>query len=604
MLLFAAQVARTPAAIALVFGREELTYRQLDEKANQLARYLEGMGVGSEKLVGIFMDRSPAMIVALLAILKAGGAYVPIDPNYPSERIAFVIEDSRAAVVLTSESVRARLPAISARVVSLEDDSAAISSLPPDLVSCVATSADLAYVIYTSGSTGKPKGVMVEHRNVLSFFSSMDLIIGNEPGVWLALTSISFDISVLEILWTLTRGFKVVLHGDEGTHTIASELDRHGVTHIQLTPSLARMLVIDPGFLAALGSVKMLLLGGEALPASLLSALRRATSAELCNMYGPTETTVWSTAYRVPDATDFGSNVPIGRPLANTRAYVLDAEQRPLADGEPGELYLGGEGVVRGYWDQPELTAERFVADPITREGRLYRTGDLVRLQPDGNLEFLGRTDFQVKLRGHRIELGEIEAVLEQQPSVGQAVVVMREDRPADMRLIAFVVPTAGESAIPQTLRAALQSKLPEYMVPAQFVVLDRLPLTPNGKIDRRSLPKGLSQSEQGGPATGHDQVPQSEIERAIATIWAEALGVEQIGVDQNVFDLGATSLMMPEVQVALQRTLDREISLVDLFEFHTVSSLAAHLAGHSLEPAHTNRAQRRRAARNQYGRL
>jgi len=599
-LLFERQVARTPGATALVFAGHELSYQQLDDRANRLGQYLQSVGVGKETLVGVFMDRSLGIMVALLAILKAGGAYVPLDPAYPSERTALVIEDSGVPVVLTTDHLLDRLPAVAASVLSLDSEAAAIAHRTADPVLCPATGSNLAYVIYTSGSTGKPKGVMVEHRNVLSFFSAMDRVLGTEPGVWLAVTSISFDISVLELLWTLTRGFKVVLHGEEGTHTIAKEIARHGVTHLQSTPSLARMLVTDPGFLAALGSVKKLLLGGEALPASLVSTLRPVFTGEIFNMYGPTETTVWSTAYLVPDVPEFSTIVPIGRPLANTLAYVLDPQLEPVADAEPGELFLGGEGVVRGYWQRPELTAERFLPDPFASGGRMYRTGDVARLLPDGDLEFLGRTDLQVKLRGYRIELGEIEAVLEEHPAVGQAVVIAREDRPGYKHLVAYIIPRFGEFLTPTVLRRALESKLPEYMVPSHFVFLERLPLTPNGKIDRNELPAVVTQSWSEGSGRSLDQGPRTEIESIIVKVWAEVLGVEHVGLDENIFDLGATSLMMPEVQLELQRSLDRQISLVDLFEFHTVSTLAAHLAGDSIAPRSTNRAQRRRAARDQ----
>jgi amino acid adenylation domain-containing protein len=599
-LLFESQVARTPGATALVFAEQALSYHELDDRANRLGAYLQSMDVGQETLVGVFMDQSLEMVVALLAILKAGGAYVPLDPAYPSERTALVIEDSDVKVVLTSDHLLDRLPAVAARVLSLNSEAAAIAYRTAEPLRCLATGSNLAYVIYTSGSTGKPKGVMVEHRNVLSFFSAMDRVLGTEPGVWLAVTSISFDISVLELLWTLTRGFKVVLHGQEGTHTIATEIARHGVTHLQSTPSLARMLVTDSNFLRALGFVKKLLLGGEALPASLVSTLRPVFTGDIYNMYGPTETTVWSTAYLIPDASVPYSNVPIGLPLTNTMAYVLDPQHEPVADAEPGELFLGGEGVVRGYWQRPELTAERFIPDPFASEGRMYRTGDIARLLPDGNLEFLGRTDLQVKLRGYRIELGEIEAVLEQHAAVGQAVVVAREDRPGYKHLVAYIISRSGEPVTPAVLRQALESKIPEFMVPSHFVFLDCLPLTPNGKIDRNALPAVATQRWNEVAARSIDEGPRNEIESIIVKVWAEVLGVEQVGLDENIFDLGATSLMVPEVQLELQRNLGRQISLVDLFEFHTVSSLAFHLSGDSTAPRSTNRAALRRAARNQ----
>ena len=601
--LFDGQVARTPDAIALVSAEQELSYCQLDERANRLGRCLERMDVGPETLVGVFMDRSAEMMVALLAILKAGGAYVPLDPAHPAERISLMIEDSRASVVLTTEHLRLRLPTVTTRVFSLDGGANELANESPAPILCRATCANLAYVIYTSGSTGKPKGVMVEHRNVVSFFSAMDQVIGTDSGVWLAVTSVSFDISVLELLWTLTRGYKVVLHGEEGTHTIADEIVRHGVTHFQSTPSLARMLANDPRFLSVVGSVKNLLLGGEALPALLVSLLRGATRAKIYNMYGPTETTIWSTAYQISHMATLGPTVPIGRPLANTRAYVLDSDLRGVSKGEPGELFLSGEGVVRGYWERLDLTNERFLPDPFISGDRMYRTGDVARFLPDGNLEFLGRTDFQVKLRGYRIELAEIEAILEQHPKVRQAVAVAREDRPGDNRLVAYVVANGGESLTASALRGVLESKLPEYMVPAHFVFLEGLPLTPNGKIDRKSLPAPVGRSKNEAHLESVATDSSSENERVIAKVWADALGIEQVGLDENIFDLGATSLMMPEVQIELQRNLDREITLVDLFEFHTVRTLAAHLAGNSTIQVDLNRAERRRAARQRIGR-
>jgi amino acid adenylation domain-containing protein len=598
--LIAERAVLSPDTVALVCAEERVTYRDLNARANRLAWALRDIGVGNDTLVGVFTDRTPEMIVAILATLKAGGAYVPLDPLYPRERISLVIEDCRAHAVITTKRTRRTLPVGAARVISADDPREGIASRSSGPIPCSTTLDKLAYVIYTSGSTGRPKGVMVEQRNVLSFFAAMDRILGAEPGIWLAVTSISFDISVLELLWTLSRGYKVVLHEDVGVHTIATEIVRHEVTHFQLTPSLVRMLIVDPRGLAALSSVKKLLLGGEALPTSLARILRRETAADIYNMYGPTESTVWSTAYRIPDPPDFGTIIPIGRPLANTHAYVLDPQLQPVPDGEPGELFLGGEGVVRGYWERPELTAERFLPDRFAGQGRMYRTGDVARFLPDGNLEFLGRTDFQVKVRGYRIELGEIEAALERLSTVRQSVVVAREDRPGDKRLVAYIVPSARETPAPGAFRAALESKLPEYMVPSHFVLLDRLPLTPNGKIDRNALPAvfGEKTSMDTSPVFGEGL--RQQIERIIIKVWAEALGVEQVGRDENIFDLGATSLTMPEVQIELQRNLGREIPLVDLFEFHTVSALAAHLAGDTAKPREANRAQRRLAARHQ----
>jgi len=555
--------------------------------------------VKPDTLVGVAMGRSETLVVSLLAILKAGGAYVPLDPTHPKERLSLVIEDSGMPVLLTAAETRDRLPLDSNRLTVLDVESSAIALHSPHAVESSAASHNLAYVIYTSGSTGKPKGVMVENRNVVNFFTGMDRAIGCEPGVWLAVTSVSFDISVLELLWTLTRGFKVVVHGDEGTATIADEITGHGVTHLQMTPSLARMLTLDARAFAALSLLKQILLGGEAVPASLIHHLRQVFNGEIHNMYGPTETTIWSTTYRVEAP---GSTVSIGRPIANTQIYMLDAELKPVPVGEIGELFIGGDGVARGYWNRPDLTFERFLSVPSLPSSlsaeRIYRTGDLARFLPDGNVEFLGRADYQVKLRGHRIEPGEIEATLERWPGVRQAVVVVREDREGDKRLVAYLVAEATDTEAGGALRSALESKLPDYMVPSAFVFLPELPLTDNGKIDRKALLKLPPPSIASTAALSEPgSQPGNEIERIVAAAWQEALGVPGVGMNDNFFDLGAHSLTVAEVQAKLQEALGREIALLDLFQFSTVSALASHLAGTQSHGQVSDRAQRRRLA-------
>ena len=589
--LFARQAMRTPQAIAVIAGDRQLSYRELDERSNQLARHLQSLGVGLETLVGVAMERSEEIVVGLLGILKAGGAYVPLDPSHPEARLSLVIEDSGLSMILTTAPMRARLPVSDERLVALDTAAPAIARQSSQAVECRATPGNLAYVMYTSGSTGRPKGVMVEQRNVVNFFTGMDRAIGCGGGVWLAVTSIAFDISVLELLWTLTRGYKVVVHGDEGTHTIADEIARHGVTHLQMTPTLARILTMDARSFASLGSLQQLLLGGEALPASLVEKLRRVYRGEIINMYGPTETTVWSTTYRVEEA---GNGIAIGRPIANTQLYLFGEGMNPVAVGETGELFIGGDGVVRGYWNRPELTAERFLNDSLHPGGRIYRTGDLARCLPDGNVEYLGRSDFQIKIRGFRVEPGEIEATLEQQPGVKQAAVVAREDRPGDKRLVAYLTTSRERKPTAEALRLALEAKLPEHMVPSSFVFLDALPLTENLKLDRKSLlhlpPPNQAPRAMG--ATGND------IERIVASAWQEALGVESIGLDDRFFDLGAHSLTVAEVHGRLQESLGRDIPLVDLFQYPTVRALAANLGGTQAQRALSDRAQRRLAAR------
>ncbi|HVP64941.1 MAG TPA: non-ribosomal peptide synthetase [candidate division Zixibacteria bacterium] len=587
---FEAQVDRTPEATAVVSAGRSLTYRELDYRANKLARYLQERGVGPDVLVGISVGRSLEMMIALVAILKAGGAYVPMDPHYPEQRISLMIEDSGASIVVATESTRAGI-ASAKNVVSIDGDAAAIAMHGRERVASTAGKQNLAYVMYTSGSTGRPKGVMVEHGNVLNFFNGMDRAIGAKPGVWLAVTSISFDISILELFWTLTRGFQVVLHGDEGTQTIADEIRNYGVTHMQSTPSLARMVALDANGLVALGSLKTLLLGGEALPASLVKLLRTAFGGELHNMYGPTETTIWSTTCRIDGAPDV---ISIGAPILNTDVYILDAQMQPVPAGEVGDLYIGGDGVARGYWKRPELTAERFIADPFKSGNRIYRTGDVARMLPDGNLEFLGRQDFQVKLRGHRIELGEIESALENQAGVAQAAVVAHRFREEDVRLVGYVVAKPGEAVDSIALRAAMLAKLPDYMVPSNFVLLERFPLTANGKIDRKALPDPAKLENSDKPK----ESPRSDLENVIARTWKQALGVDSVGMEENFFDLGAHSLMVAEVHIQLQQQLGREFSLVDLFQFPTVAALATHLTGQQNAPAVSNRAARRLSAR------
>jgi amino acid adenylation domain-containing protein len=602
--VFERQVALTPDAVAVVSGGRSLSYRELDQRSNQLARHLQQFGVRQETLVGIAVERSVEMMVALLAILKAGGAYVPMDPSYPTHRIALMIEDSEAPVILATEHTRSCLGKTSRHVVSIDGigDADAIAGHDTHPISSTANGQNLAYVIYTSGSTGKPKGVMIEHRNVVNFFTGMDRAIGSEPGVWLAVTSISFDISVLELFWTLTRGFQVIIHGDEGTQTIPDEIRNYGVTHMQFTPSLARMIAVNPDGLASLGRLKKLFLGGEALPPSLIRQLRREFRGEMHNMYGPTETTIWSTTFRIAGDSD---SVPIGKPIVNTQVYVLDSGLQPVAAGEAGDLYIGGDGVVRGYWRRPDLTAERFLGDPFRPGNRMYRTGDIARFLPDGNLEFLGRADFQVKLRGFRIEIGEIEAALEKQAGVGQAAVVAREFKSRiqtqneDKRLVAYVVPKLGTALEIAALRAALAATLPEYMVPSNFVVLDSFPLTANGKVDRNALPDPSTLENESGKVP---ELPRNELERIIVEAWEDALGVDGVGLNENFFDLGAHSLLVVEVHMQLQQQLGRELSLVDLFQFPTVTALANHLNGEEVAPRVSSRAEQRLAARQQRG--
>jgi amino acid adenylation domain-containing protein len=576
--LFEAQAARTPGAVAVVFDDVSLTYRQLNERANRLAHHLARLGAGPEARVGICLERGLEMVVAMLAVLKAGAAYLPLDPGYPADRLSYMLEDSGASLLVTRNSPRGLRPADGVRIVPVDEDAAAIASNPADAPRTPVDAENTAYVIYTSGSTGRPKGVQVTHANAASFFAAMDGRVGGTiPGTWLAVTRISFDIHVLELLWTLARGFKVVVHPDAEQAreevTIDRQIRRHGVTHLQCTPSLAAMLVAESG-VQALSGLERLLLGGEALPAELAARITGVLPDRLVNMYGPTETTVWSATHRVGDA---AGGVPIGRPIANTRVYVLDAALRPQPVGVPGELFIGGHGVTRGYLGRPGLTAERFIPDPFSAQpgARLYRTGDRARWTERTDalthsrthaLEYLGRLDEQVKIRGFRIEPGEVEAALAAYPGVREARVVVRADQPGEPRLVAYVVGSVETDA----LRAHVRQGLPEYMVPSAFVFLDALPLTPNGKLDRKALP---------APELAADAdryvAPRTPAEEVLAEIWAETLRLERVGVEESFFDLGGHSLLATRVVSRVRQLFGVEVPLRALFEGPTVAELA-----------------------------
>ncbi|MCH7625550.1 MAG: amino acid adenylation domain-containing protein, partial [Chloroflexi bacterium] len=485
--LFEAQVESNPDAAAVEFAEARMTYRELDRRANKLAHHLRKLGVRSEVLVGVNLERSLDMVVAMLGILKAGGAYLPLDPAYPAERLEFMLRDANVRFVLTHSNLCEALPDTVDHVVCVDVDSRDIGNESDANPSSMVGAENLAYVIYTSGSTGRPKGVQVTHRalaNCLKFFAE-------EPGIsktdtLLAVTTLSFDIATLELLLPLTVGARVVIVGREEASDGAGLADRLATSHatiMQATPATWRLL-LQAGWRGD-SSLKVLC-GGDALPRDLADGLL-ATGAMVWNLYGPTETTIWSAIQRVEPGE---GPVPIGRPIANTRMHILDANLQPVPVGVSGHIYIGGHGLARGYLGWPELTDERFISDPLGADSasRLYMTGDLGKYLADGSIQYLGRTDNQVKLRGFRIELGEIESVLGQNASVGEAVVCVREYGSEDHRLVAYVVPADGSAFSESELRDHLRRKLPDYMVPADFVLLDALPLTPNGKVDRKAL--------------------------------------------------------------------------------------------------------------------
>ncbi|HEV2735217.1 MAG TPA: amino acid adenylation domain-containing protein, partial [Longimicrobiaceae bacterium] len=570
--LFEAQAGRTPDALALVHGGRALTYRELDARADRLARYLQEQGVGPDVRVALCMERGPEMVAGMLAVLKAGGAYVPLDPAYPAERLAFVLEDSAAAVVLTQEPLLELLPPTPASVLCVEGLAGAGAAGPRRVPGGVRPS-DLAYVIYTSGSTGRPKGVMVEHGGVVALLHWLRAVTSDaERSGVLGSTSFGFDVSVAEIFGTLCWGGRLVLV--ENALDLATVPAEAGVRLAFMAPSVAAEL-LRAGALPR--GVRTLYLAGEALPPALAQALHAAGVERVANIYGPTEDTVYATAAEVEPGAE---RVGIGRPIANARVYVLDAWMEPAPAGVPGELYLGGAGVARGYLGRPELTAERFVPDAFAAEPgrRLYRTGDRVRWHAAGEIEYLGRIDQQVKVRGFRIEPGEIEAVMLEHPGVREAVVLAREAGPGDVRLVAYYV-AAGAAVHVEALRAHLRERLPEHMVPAAYVALDRLPLTPSGKADRRALPapEGDAYARRGYEA------PVGETEQALAALWAEVLGVERVGRRDDFFELGGHSLLAMKLAERMRRRGLRA-GVQALFTTPTLAGLAAAAGGHAPE--------------------
>ncbi|MDF5712719.1 MAG: amino acid adenylation domain-containing protein [Rhizonema sp. NSF051] len=571
--LFEQQVEKTPLSVAVVFEDQMLKYQELNARANQLAHHLRSLGVGPEVLVGICVERSIEMLVGLLAILKAGGAYVPLDPIYPPERLAYILEDSCVSVLLTQQALVDKLPEVNGLIVYLDSDwqnSQNVSN--PNSNVC---SLNLAYTIYTSGSTGRPKGVQIPHGAVVNFLSSMSA----QPGilaedVLVAVTTITFDIAALELFLPLSIGSRLVLTpdliSDGGQSTVA--LATSSATVMQGTPATWRALM-QAGFL---GNPQLkILCGGEALSRELATQLlERADS--LWNMYGPTETTIWSAVSQVQAGS---GSVSIGEAIANTQFYILDANLQPVPVGVAGEFHIGGDGLARGYLKRPDLTAEKFIPNPFSSlpGSRLYKTGDLVRYLRDGNIEYLGRIDHQVKVRGFRIELGEIEALLSQDATVQQAVVIAKEIAD-DKCLIAYLVPQSNATPSMGELRSFLKQQLPEYMVPSYFVVLDALPLTPNGKVDRKALPDPNHTTLKVEAYVA----PRNEVERSISAVWQEVLNLDKVGIYNNFFELGGHSLLIIQIYSKLNNKLlgiNRDISIIDLFKYPTISTLAQYLA-------------------------
>ena len=564
--LFEAQVEKTPDAIAVIFEAEQLTYKELDSRSNQLANQLAGLGVGPEALVGLCVERSAEMLVGMLGILKAGGAYVPLDPHFPVKRLEMIAEDAGLKVVVTQKSLKNLCDPFTSKKVFVDELAAPNAE---EISRSSASPSQAAYVIYTSGSTGRPKGVVLEHRSVVNFLYAMRERLGiSESDVLLAVTTISFDISVLELLLPLFFGAQVVIASDEvrlDGGRLAKLIRESEATVLQATPATWKML-LESG---CEGSKQLkALVGGEALMENLAKPLHGLCS-ELWNLYGPTETTVWSLVQHIENPED----ITIGTPIGNTQVYVVDKNNQMVPVGVNGELLIGGEGLARGYWQREELTAERFIVNPFDESGaaRLYRTGDLVRWRSDQQIEFLGRMDNQVKVRGFRIELGEIETALAGIESIEQCAVVVHQDKFEDKRLVAYYEVQSGEVAEVDSLRKTLKEQLPDYMVPGAFVQLNEIPLTPSGKIDR----KKLEQQEIVFESLNEYVAPHNEAEQKLATIWTEMLKIEKIGIHDNFFDLGGHSLLAIQVQSRVRETFDVDIPLRDLFELPTIEKLA-----------------------------
>jgi amino acid adenylation domain-containing protein len=574
------QATNTPHRIAVIAGSRSLSYADLVGRANQLAKYLRTLGVSRESLVALCIDRSLDLVVGLLGILKAGGAYVPLEPSYPKNRLADMLDDARPAVVVTQESLAADLPATGARVVCLDSIASELDRFSAESPTDGPAPDNLAYLIYTSGSTGRPKGVQITHRSLVNFLSSMR----REPGLdehdkLLAVTTISFDIAALELFLPLIVGGSVIV-ADRATaldpQKLGKAIESQGATFVQATPATWRML-LDVGWQPT--NPLRIASGGEALPNELAWRLRNR-GLEVWNLYGPTETTIWSAVRRVPGPDEIPRNGfdPIGRPIDNTQLYVLDSHFTPQPVGVPGELYIGGAGLARGYMHRPGLTAERYWPDPFSEQpgARLYRTGDLVRRLSGGEIEFLGRLDNQVKIRGFRIELGEIESAFSRHEAISQAVVAARDDGLGEKQLVAYLVATTKSPPAAEELRAFLKIRLPEFMIPTTVVFLDSLPQTPNGKVDRKALP-APDRSRPELRAVYH--APRTRTEKEIAAIWKTALDVDRVGIDDNFFDLGGHSLLMTRVHARLRSAVAANLSLVELFQYPTVRALAARIA-------------------------
>ncbi|HEY8086993.1 MAG TPA: amino acid adenylation domain-containing protein, partial [Polyangiaceae bacterium] len=590
--LFEEQAKRSPSAVAVVSGDRTMTFAELDERADRVAGYLRANGVGRESLVGVALDRSPELVVALLGVWKAGAAYVPLDPSYPRERLAFMVGDAGVKLLLTQSRHASLFESHEARTVCLDDDWTTVAAMAPLQPRPAPDSSTLAYVMYTSGSTGQPKGAMIVHSGLVNYLTWAVRAYGVTAGGSVPVhSSIAFDLTVTSLFPALIAGGQIELLGEDvgAQRLIAALRERPGRALVKITPAHLEVITQQLRPEELRGLTQVFVIGGENLPAESLRPWReRAPDTRLINEYGPTETVVGCCIHEVQSGDPDHGPVPIGRPIANTQLYILDEERRPVGIGVMGELYIGGAGVARGYLNRPELTRERFLPDPFSERpgARLYKTGDLARYRTDGTLEFLGRADHQVKVRGYRIELGEIEAVLARHADVQSCVVLAREDTPGDKQLVAYVVARPGRRVDVDALHAFATAHLPEYMAPAHHVLLDELPLTSNGKVDRKALPAPSARREAAAPVA----TPADTTEAAIAAILAGLLKVPALGSNDDFFDKGGHSLLAIKAVARIRDELGVDLPPQTLFEHSTPAALAARVAlerGESPAPAH-----------------
>ncbi|MEH1968903.1 non-ribosomal peptide synthetase [Nostoc sp.] len=579
---FEQQCDRTPDNIAVIYQNQQFTYRELNARANQLAHYLQQLGVKPDVMVGLCVERSPLMLIALLGILKAGGAYVPIDPNYPLERKSFILSDSQMPVLVTQRNLLADLATNEIQVICIDSDRKTINQQKNENPITRTTGLNLAYVIYTSGSTGKPKGTLIPHQGLVNYLSWATQRYAVEQGIGTLVHSpLGFDLTVTSLLSPLLVGCTVELLSEEqGIETLSQALKKSSnLSLVKITPAHLDLLKQQLSKEEIANKTRAFIIGGENLLAESITFWQDvAPDTILVNEYGPTETVVGCCVYQVPVGKHSSGSIPIGKPIANTQLYILDQYLQPVPMGVAGELHIGGFGLARGYLNQPELTALKFIPNPFSKQegDRLYKTGDLVRFLPSGDIEYIGRIDNQVKIRGFRVELGEIEAVINQHPSVSTSVVILREDKSGNQSLIAYTTLQPDKTLTIPELRRFLQKKLLDHMVPTAFMILEALPLTSNGKVDRQALPMPDVLRPELEVAY---VIPQTEVEKTIASVWQKALNLEKIGIHDNFFEIGGHSLLLVTVHSQLQEILKAELSTLDLFRYPTIHSLAEYLS-------------------------